>query len=300
MIIICTLYQFINLKNFPIFKTPLLSFIASRDIKGTILLAKEGINGTIAGQNEAILQSLNYLQTTFELTELNYKFSTSQVQPFKRLKIKLKREIVTMGVANINPKKAVGTYVLPKDWNTLISDPQTLLIDTRNDYEYGIGTFKNAINPNTKSFREFPQYVEKNLCGLQHKKVAMFCTGGIRCEKSTSYLKQQGFKKVYHLKGGILKYLAEVPKAQSLWQGECFVFDKRVAVTHGLTQGKYHQCYACRYPITTQDKNHPHYSRGISCPNCYGSKTTKQLSRYKERQKQSILAQHRDGSYIDD
>jgi UPF0176 protein len=203
-------------------------------------------------------------------------------------------------VEHIDPLSSVGTYVKPKDWNTLISDPDVVLIDTRNDYEYGIGSFKGAINPNTETFREFPAYTKENLEQYRDKKVAMFCTGGIRCEKSTAYLKSQGFKTVYHLHGGVLKYLEEIDEADSLWEGECFVFDERVAVKHNLEQGQYDQCHACRYPITKADKYHQHYEKGVSCPHCYGTRSKDQINRYKERQHQVELAKARGEEHIGD
>jgi UPF0176 protein len=226
------------------------------------------------------------------------KESYEQEMPFYRSKVKLKKEIVTMGIDSIDPKKIVGTYVTPQDWNALISDPEVLLIDTRNDYEVQIGGFKNAINPETETFREFPDYVKEHLDPEKHKKVAMYCTGGIRCEKSTAYLKEQGFDDVYHLQGGVLKYLEEVPVEQSLWEGECFVFDNRVAVNHDLEKGQYDQCYACRYPITEEEKNSKHYQKGVSCPHCYDKVNEKQRQRFAEREKQVQLAKQRGEEHI--
>ena len=218
--------------------------------------------------------------------------------PFHRAKVKLKKEIVTLGVEGLDPRKVCGTYVKPKDWNRLISDPDVLLIDTRNDYEIAIGTFKNAVNPNTETFREFPEYVARKLDKSRHKKVAMFCTGGIRCEKSTAYLKEEGFDEVYHLEGGILKYLEEVPEAESLWQGECFVFDSRVAVNHDLQKGRYDQCFACRMPILEEDKLNPKYQKGVSCPHCFHKNSDHQRRRFTEREKQSRLALNRGEAHI--
>ncbi len=227
---------------------------------------------------------------------IDYKESFVDIQPFKRTKVKLKKEIVTMGVDGIDPKRIVGTYVEPQQWNDLISDPDVVLVDTRNQYEVEIGTFKNAVNPATDTFREFPEYVKQNLDPQKHKKVAMFCTGGIRCEKSTAYLKEQGFEEVYHLKGGILKYLEEVPpQEQSLWQGECFVFDDRVTVNHNLERGEYDQCHACRRPITEADKQRPEYEQGVSCHQCIDSLTEEQKARFKERERQMRLARERGG-----
>lgn len=268
------------------------------DIRGTLLLACEGINGTIAGTEQGINHLLAWLKSDPRLNEIDYKLSFTDTMPFNRTKVKLKKEIVTMGIEGIDPKQVVGTYVDPLDWNALISDPEVILIDTRNDYEFTVGTFKNAINPNTESFREFPDYIEKNFNPEQHKKVAMFCTGGIRCEKSTAYLKEQGFEEVYHLKGGILKYLEVVPEEQTLWQGECFVFDDRITVNHQLKKGQYDQCNACRLPITEADKTSPHYEQGVSCPHCYDKVTAEQKTRFMEREKQIALAHQRGETHI--
>ncbi|MDC1318753.1 rhodanese-related sulfurtransferase, partial [Candidatus Thioglobus sp.] len=279
---------------------PLKIFLESLNIRGTLLLAKEGVNGTISGDNDSIMKSLDYLQKDERLVGLEYKFSYSEKPPFKRLKVKLKKEIVTLGVSNIDPIFSSGTYVKPADWNELINDPDVVLIDTRNNYEFEIGSFKGSINPNTETFREFPAYTKNNLEKYRDKKIAMFCTGGIRCEKSTAYLKSKGFENVFHLQGGILKYLEEIKEDESLWEGECFVFDDRVAVKHNLELGKYDQCHACRFPITDEDKEHPHYEKGASCPRCYGTKNSSQVSRYREREKQVQLAKSRGESHIGD
>ncbi len=300
MFTICALYKFSRLEDFEELQQPLKVFMHSQDIKGTILLAKEGLNGTISGSNTAINRLLEFLKGDKRLHNIDHKLSYSEKTPFKRLKVKLKKEIVTLGIEGIDPRFSVGTYVAPKDWNNLISDPEVVLIDTRNNYEYEIGTFKGAINPNTENFRQFPSYANKNLEQYRNKKVAMFCTGGIRCEKSTAYLKSKGFDNVYHLQGGILKYLEEINEEDSLWQGECFVFDDRVAIKHNLELGQYDQCHACRYPITEEDKIHPHYEKGASCPRCYGTKDNVQLNRYREREKQIQLAKVRGESHIGD
>jgi len=270
----------------------------SNQIRGTLLLAREGINGTVAGTREAIDKLIAWLKSDPRLAEIDCKESYTDITPFNRTKVKLKNEIVTMGIEGIDPKRVVGTYIDPKDWNQLISDPEVLLIDTRNDYEYQVGTFKNAINPNTESFREFPQYVKEHLDPNKHTKVAMFCTGGIRCEKSTAYLKEQGFDEVYHLKGGILKYLEDVSPQETLWQGECFVFDERVTVNHHLEKGRYDQCHACRMPITDADKASAQYEIGVSCPHCYGKKTPEQKLRFAQREKQIALAKQRGEKHI--
>jgi len=298
VISVCALYKFVNLENFTTLRAPLLDEMTKLDIKGTLLLAAEGINGTIAGSKNNIEKLLTFLAKNESLTNISYKLSFHDKNPFHRTKVKLKKEIVTMGVEGVDPKQVVGTYVKPKNWNALISDPEVLLIDTRNDYEIEIGTFKNAINPNTETFREFPQYVKDNLDKNKHKKVAMYCTGGIRCEKSTAYLKEQGFENVYHLEGGILKYLEEIPSEETLWQGECFVFDGRVAVNHDLEQGQYDQCYACRFPLTAEHKQSEHYIKGVSCHRCYDKVTEQQRNRYVERQRQINLAEKRGETHI--
>ncbi len=277
---------------------PLLEKMKALDIHGTLLLAHEGINGTISGRNKAIKTLFEWLSQFEGLDNIISKESYAEFQPFKRTKVKLKKEIVTMGVEDIDPNTCVGQYVDPKDWNALISREDVITIDTRNDYEYEIGTFKGAINPETETFREFPDYVKKNLDTNKHKNVAMFCTGGIRCEKSTALLKKYGFEKVYHLKGGILKYLEDVPAEESLWEGECFVFDDRVAVNHDLEVGQYKQCFACRYPITKEDEESEHYIKGVSCPRCYHQSTDEQKQRFAERQKQIALSRARGEEHI--
>jgi UPF0176 protein len=263
-----------------------------------LLLASEGINGTVAGTREGIDLLLAYLKAIPELAQLDHKESFCDEMPFYRMKVKLKKEIVTMGVEGIDPQVTVGRYVEPKDWNALITDPDVLLVDTRNDYEVEIGTFKGAMDPNTTTFREFPEYVKTNLDPQKQKKVAMFCTGGIRCEKATAYMIEQGFDEVFHLKGGILKYLEEVPEAESLWQGECFVFDNRVSVNHKLEKGDYDQCHGCRFPITEQDKRDARYVAGVSCPRCHDLLTEDQRMRFSERQKQIQLAKQRQQVHI--
>ncbi len=297
-ITVCALYKFVRLDTFETLREPLINKMTSVEVKGTLLLAAEGINGTIAGPKAGIDSVLAFLNEQPGLDHIAYKESYAQTNPFHRTKVKLKTEIVTMGVEGIDPNQVVGTYVKPKDWNALISDPEVLLVDTRNDYEIEIGTFKNAVNPNTTTFREFPDYVEKHLDKNKHKKVAMYCTGGIRCEKSTAYLKEQGFEEVYHLEGGILKYLEEVPSTETMWQGECFVFDGRVAVNHDLEQGQYDQCFACRFPITEAEKESEHYIEGVSCHRCYDKVTEAQRNRYAERQRQIALAAKRGEAHI--
>lgn len=289
-IVVAALYKFVKLEDFVQIRPHLLAVCKQNGVRGTLLLALEGINGTIAGSRQGIDAVLQFLKQDARLVDLDHKESFCQSNPFLRMKVKLKKEIVTLGVAGISPTKRVGQYVEPQDWNALISDPEVVLVDTRNDYEYEIGTFKGAIDPNTETFREFPQYVAKNLDPKKHKKVAMFCTGGIRCEKSTSFMLEQGFEEVYHLKGGILKYLELIPEEESLWQGECFVFDERVAVKHNLAVGQYDQCHACRHPITEEDKKSPDYVLGVSCHKCKNKMTDLQRQRFAERQKQIELA----------
>lgn len=297
-IVVCALYRFVALPDYKTLRASILEQLQTHSIRGTLLLAEEGINGTIAGNQVSIDRFLKWLQSDARFTDLDYKLSYHLDMPFHRTKVKLKKEIVTMGITGIDPTHTVGNYVEAKDWNDLISDPQTLLVDTRNEYEYGIGTFNNAVNPHTKTFREFPDYVKQNLDPSKHKRIAMFCTGGIRCEKSTAYMKQQGFDEVYHLKGGILKYLETVDEQESLWQGECFVFDDRVAVDHSLAKGQYDQCHACRYPITENDKQSEHYVLGVSCPRCYSLLSDEQKARFSERQKQIQLAKQRGEAHI--
>lgn len=281
--VVSALYKFVTLENFEQLRQPLLNVMEENEVYGTLLLALEGINGTISGSQTGITNVLNWLSSDTRLAGFSHKESYADNAPFKRSKVKLKKEIVTMGVEGIDPLQVVGTYVKPKDWNALISDPDVILVDTRNDYEIEIGTFKNALDPKTKTFREFPQYVADNLDPAKHKKVAMYCTGGIRCEKSTAYLKEQGFEEVYHLEGGILKYLEEVPQEETLWEGECFVFDDRVAVDHQLNKGQYDQCHACRMPITEADKTREQYKKGVSCHHCLDNVSDEQRARYAEQ-----------------
>jgi UPF0176 protein len=297
-IVVCALYKFVTLENFQALRQPLHNVMEANQVRGTLLLADEGINGTIAGSRAGIDNVLDWLRSDPRLSDLDYKESFTDSLPFNRAQVKLKIEIVTMGIEGVDPKRVVGTYVSPEDWNKLISDPDVILVDTRNDYEFKVGTFKNAINPNTESFREFPRYVRENLHPEKHKKIAMFCTGGIRCEKSTAFLKEQGFDEVYHLKGGILKYLEEVPVQETLWEGECFVFDERVTVNLRLEKGNYDQCNACRLPITEADKASDKYLQGVSCRHCYDKVTDAQKSRFMEREKQMELARHRGETHI--
>lgn len=285
--IVATFYKFVHLPDFAEKQQPLLSFCQTQGIKGTILLAAEGINGTIAGSSqESIDATISFLCLDPRLADLEYKLSYADSPPFERMKVRLKREIVTLGLPEVDPNEQVGTYVSPQEWNELISDPEVTIIDTRNDYEVNIGTFKGAQNPQTNSFNQFPDYIKQNLDPAKHKKVALFCTGGIRCEKASSLMLSQGFAEVYHLKGGILKYLEQVPANQSLWQGECFVFDERVAVQHGLEPGTYELCRSCGYPISQEDKTSSKYEVGISCPYCYDRLTAEKRMRQQAKVQQ--------------
>ncbi|WP_292510817.1 rhodanese-related sulfurtransferase [Mesorhizobium sp.] len=288
---VAALYRFARLDAFEALRAPLAAFCCGRGIKGTLLLAHEGINGTVAGSEADIAALIDHLESIEGLAGLEVKYSSAVQMPFHRMKVRLKREIVTMGIGDLDPAASAGTYVAPADWNALISDADTIVIDTRNAYEVSIGTFKGAVDPATTSFREFPAWVEQHRAELVGRKVAMFCTGGIRCEKATAYVKSLGFEDVFHLKGGILKYLEEVPAEQSLWQGECFVFDERVSVSHGLVEGEAELCRACRHPLTGQDLLSSKYTAGISCPHCYDARSDEDRARYAERQRQVELAE---------
>jgi UPF0176 protein len=281
--VVVTFYKFVRLPDFAEKRDSLLSHCEVQGIRGTILLAAEGINGTIAGSREAIESVLAFLRSDPRLVDLEQKESYADSAPFDRMKVRLKKEIVTLGLPEIDPSDRVGTYVSPQEWNELISDPEVTIIDTRNEYEVSIGTFRGAKNPKTASFRQFPDYVRNHLDPTKHKKVALFCTGGIRCEKATSFMMEHGFQEVYHLKGGILKYLEEVPAEESLWQGECFVFDQRVAVREGLAAGTHEMCQSCGHPISEADKTSPHYQEGVSCPYCCDRLTQEKRSQKEAR-----------------
>ncbi|HIO91703.1 MAG TPA: rhodanese-related sulfurtransferase [Leucothrix mucor] len=297
-IVVCALYKFVTLDNHTEIQQPLLAAMKAEEVRGTLILANEGINGTVAGTRDAIDALLAWLRKDLRLTDVDTKESFTDVYPFKRTKVKLKKEIVTMRVEGVDPLSVVGTYCTPHEWNELLADPEVLLVDTRNHYEYQVGTFKNAVNPETASFSEFPQYIADNFDKNKHKKIAMFCTGGIRCEKSTAYVKELGFDEVYHLKGGILKYLEEMPVEESVWEGECFVFDDRITVDHHLQKGQYDQCNACRMPITEDEKKSQYYVKGVSCPHCFDKHSEKQKARFAEREKQMCLAQERGEVHI--
>ena len=293
MITIAALYHFARLEDPAALRPALADICAQNAVRGSLLLAREGINGTIAGPRAGIDAVLAYIRALDGFAALEHKESFADTMPFGRMKVKLKREIVTMGQPDVDPRAQVGSYIAPQDWNALISSEDVAVIDTRNDYEVGIGTFKGAVDPNIRSFRDFPQWWQANKDAYRGKRIAMFCTGGIRCEKSTNYLLGQGVNEVFHLKGGILKYLEDVPPDQSLWDGQCYVFDGRVSVGHGLKRGDYDTCHACRRPINAADKASPHYERGACCPACADEYTPADRDRFRERQRQLDLAAKR-------
>ncbi|MEM9225328.1 MAG: rhodanese-related sulfurtransferase [Pseudomonadota bacterium] len=301
---VSALYKFVRFADPESLREPLLARLSQLGIKGTILLAEEGINGTIAGLPEAMDEALETLRALPGCAELEWKDSPAPRLPFVRLKVRLKKEIVSMGVEGTDPTCLVGTYVAPKDWNALISDPDTVVIDTRNDYEVAIGTFAGAIDPNTETFRAFPAWFDAFKSQLEAEgrspKIAMFCTGGIRCEKATSYVKAAGVDDVFHLQGGILKYLELIPPEDSLWDGECFVFDDRVSVGHGLKPGDYQLCHGCRQPIGPQDRLRPDFEEGVSCRHCKDKLTPQKRAALRERQKQVGLAAARGETHIGD
>ena len=301
MFSVAALYKFSSINDPESLHNEIRKSLKSLSISGTILVGEEGINGTISGTNSNIKKAIAFIQSIKGFASLDIKYSESPKNPFIRLKIKLKKEIVTIGDRSINPNKIVGDYVDPKNWNSLIDDKDTILIDTRNDYEYSIGTFKNAINPNTVKFREFPKWVkDQNFTedDKKNKKVAMFCTGGIRCEKASSLMMKDGFENIHHLKGGILNYFQSVKNEDSLWEGECFVFDDRVSVNQDLTVGTYDMCHGCRMPITEDDKKLKEYIKGVACPKCFNTTTEDQKARYMSRQKQVDLAKARNQKHI--
>jgi UPF0176 protein len=297
-IVIAALYKFVRLEDPAAVRGPLAKLCCAQGVKGTLLLAREGINGTIAGSRDGIDAVLAHIRALPGCAQLEHKESFATDMPFHRMKVRLKREIVTMGVDDIDPNLITGTYVEPEDWNALISDPDTVVIDTRNDYEHAIGTFEGAIDPDTRSFSEFPDWFRSKHNEFAGKKIAMFCTGGIRCEKSTAFARQAGADEVYHLKGGILKYLELIPREQSKWHGGCFVFDERVSVGHGLEPDGHALCRACRMPLKPEDLSHAHYEEGVSCHNCHDSRTDDDRARYRERHRQVKLAQQRGQKHV--
>jgi UPF0176 protein len=297
-ILTAALYKFVELTDFADLQAPLLACCEANQIKGTILLAQEGINGTIAGTPAQVNAVLAYLRRDPRLADLTPREAYADKQPFYRMKVRLKREIVTMGVDDLNPAEMAGEYVQPQAWNQLLNDPDVIVVDARNDYEVAIGTFKGAVNPHTKSFSELPDWLRQEAHLQAKPKVAMFCTGGIRCEKSTAFLRSQGFEEVYHLQGGILNYLETIPEAESLWQGECFVFDERVTVVHGLKPGNYELCRACRQPISALDKASELFELGVSCPHCYHQNSEAKRQQLAERQRQVELARSRNQAHV--
>lgn len=299
---IAAFYLFTPLPDYKALQAPLYDTLDAAGVSGTVLLAEEGINGTIAATDKGMGIALKALRALPGCQKLNAKFSSSDVMPFLRLKVRLKKEIVTLGIPGIDPTASVGTYVTPEDWNALITDPDTVLIDTRNDYEYAIGTFEGAIDPQTKSFREFPDWFRSFSARLEADgrtpKIAMFCTGGIRCEKATNFVRAEGFEEVYHLQGGILNYLETVPEQDSTWRGECFVFDERVSVRHDLTPGTYDMCHACKHPLSASEMQAAEYIPGVACPHCHDTMSADQKARFAERQKQIELARTRGETHM--
>ncbi len=299
---IAALYQFARFDDPKTLRAPLLALCEANGVRGTLLLAREGINGTIAGSDSGVEAVLDHIRTLPGCDAIEVKESRAEGLPFHRTKVRLKKEIVTMGQPDLDPLAGVGTYVAPEDWNALISDPDTIVIDTRNDYEVQIGSFEGAIDPQTTSFREFPEWFRAKRAELEAEgrspKIAMFCTGGIRCEKSTAFARAEGVENVFHLKGGILNYLEHVPENESLWRGECFVFDERVSVGHGLAPGDHGLCRACRRPLDRDDMAHDHYVEGVSCPRCYPERSDEQRVRYAERHRQAELARARGEDHI--
>ena len=294
---VAAFYSFVELLNIERLQRLFIEFLEREDIKGTVLLAKEGVNGTVAGRSNSIDKFKDFLKLNDLYLSQNFKTSSCKNDPFPRLKVKLKNEIVSIGSKLADPTKAVGEYVQPEDWNSLISQDDVLVLDTRNTYEFSIGTFKNSIQPETTNFREFPEWLEAIQIN-KNQKVAMFCTGGIRCEKASSLMKSKGFNNIYHLQGGILNYMEKVDEKDSMWDGECFVFDDRVALNHNLEVGSYDMCHGCRMPIADKDKLSKDYERGVSCPNCFNEKTPEQKKRYADRQKQVDLAKQRNQKHI--
>jgi UPF0176 protein len=292
-IVVAALYHFASLPDFRDKQQALKEQCLALGIRGTLLLAEEGINGTISGSREGIDAILAYIRSDERLQGLDHKESFTDSHPFRRMKVKLKKEIVTLGVPEVDPNRLVGTYVEPEDWNALISDPEVVVIDTRNDYEVALGTFQHAVDPKTHSFREFPAFVREHYDPSKHRKVAMFCTGGIRCEKASSFMLGEGYPEVFHLKGGILKYLEKVKPEESLWEGECFVFDHRVGVTHGLAEGRSEMCFGCGHPLTPADREHAEYEEGVSCMHCAATLSDDKKARLRERMRQITLARTR-------
>ena len=299
-ILVATLYKFFKVDDLVALQNQLYAICNKNNVMGTILIANEGVNGTISAKPKEIEKTLISIQEDDRFSEIEIKYSSANKQPFHKMRVRLKKEIVTIGLPEINPNKTVGTYVRPEEWNDIISDPDVILIDTRNKFEIKIGSFKNALDPRTTSFRDFPEWVKKFKQDKENtnKKIAMYCTGGIRCEKASSLMKEEGFNEVYHLQGGILKYLEQVEKEKSLWEGECFVFDDRVCLTENLEVGSYKMCFACRMPITEDELNDDRYEEGISCLYCYDKTTKDKKERFESRQKQIELSKLRGEKHI--
>lgn len=297
---VAALYKFVEIKDRESLQASLRQLCEQNDVYGSLLIANEGVNGTICAPDDVSMKKvIDFILAIVGEDKMELKYSTADLRPFRRLKIRLKKEIVTLRQDHVDPTEQVGTYLSPQEWNELLrNNPDMPVIDTRNDYEVEIGTFQNAIDPKTKVFTEFPEFVQENFDPKTHKKVAMFCTGGIRCEKSTSFLRAEGIEDVFHLKGGILKYLEEVPPEESKWQGDCFVFDERVTVRHGLEPGEYGLCRACRRPVSAEDMAHPDFEEGVSCPHCMNERTEEQRARYRERQRQEALARKRGTHHV--
>lgn len=296
--IIATFYKFVQLDDLEILQNRLLQFCQQERIKGTILIATEGINSTLVGTQNSMNHFFQFLRADERFADIKPQFSETDEAPFHRLKVKIKSEIVTMGVKDIQPAITTGKHLDPETWNEVIADPEVLVIDTRNEYEYQVGTFQNAVSPHTDNFRQFPKFVKDNLDPNQHQKIAMFCTGGIRCEKASAYLIEQGFEEVYQLDGGILNYLETVSSEESLWEGECFVFDQRVAVNEELETGNHELCYGCRHPLSEADRQSEKYQAGVSCPYCYDHLTPEQRDRFSERWRQEQLAKKRQQKHV--
>ncbi len=297
-ITIISLYKFVSIADTETFRKDLLAECKRLGIKGTFIIAAEGINGTVAGTNENIESVITFLKKDKRFEDIECKYSYDKKIPFYRMKVKIKDELIPIGVDGVDPREIVGTYVNPGEWNELVEDPDVLLIDVRNQYEIEVGSFQGAVNPETDNFRYFPEFVEKNLDPDKNQKVAMFCTGGIRCEKASSYMLSKGFKEVFHLKGGILKYLEDMPKENSLWDGECFVFDNRTSVDHDLENGVHDLCHNCRFPVSPADMESEYFEKGVSCPRCHDSITPERRTSLEERNRQIRLAKERNQSHL--
>lgn len=298
MHVVSAFYHFSTVKNPKEIRLKILQKGDDLDIMGAILLGKEGINGTISGSNESINEMMKFINTIDEFNGFNFKLSKCDECPFYRFRVKLKKEIVTIGIESVNPRKKVGEYISPENWNNLISDPDTILIDTRNDFEYKTGTFKGSINPETKTFRDFPNFVQKNLLSKKKHKIAMFCTGGIRCEKASSYMLGEGFENVYHLDGGILNYLEKVDKYNSMWEGNCFVFDRRTALSHDLEEIGFKQCPSCSNPLSNEDQLNEKYEKGVKCHNCSDKISDKRLESLRQRHMQILISKKNGEKHI--